>query len=184
MYCSLILDLYEDTKLNAEKYFQYRMAPWYLQAGYAQHSFYVGLVSFRIYRETKDRLWLDRGNYFKDRIQSWKEEGSVWNFEHKLYLVEAEKAYSYGDFGCAKILYEKAVTSARLHKFLNEEALALELAGNFYLFIGNKSAALQYFVWAREAYSTWNAFAKILAMQEKLDTTNRDICSINGATWG
>jgi hypothetical protein len=151
-------------KLHAEKYFEYRMTSWYLQAGHAQHAFYVGLVSYRIYRETKDTIWLERGREFKERIQLWKEEGSVWNFEHKFFLLSAEEAYSHDQFENAKILYDQAVTSARRHKFLHEEAISLELAANFYIQTGDKSTALEYFIQAHKRYYEWQAFAKVKAL--------------------
>jgi hypothetical protein len=113
MFCSQVYNNYPDMKLNAEKYFEYRVPSTCLHAGFAVHAFIgAGLVSFRMYRETKDTLWLDRGKYFKERIQARKEEGSVWNFEHKFFLVAAEEAYSHGEVENAKILYDKAATSA------------------------------------------------------------------------
>jgi tetratricopeptide (TPR) repeat protein len=105
-------------------------------------------------------LWAERGKYFKERIQAWKEEGSVWNFEHKFFLIAAEEAYSRGEFENAKILYEKAATSARQHKFLHEEAIALELAGNFHIQTGDKTTALKYFIEAHQRYYEWQAYAK------------------------
>ncbi len=47
-----------------------------------------------------------------------------------------------------------------MHKFVNEEALANELAGHFYLDTGRKFKALQYFCQAEEKYRAWGADAK------------------------
>jgi hypothetical protein len=107
MFCNLVFNNYQDMKLHAEQYFEYRIPSTCLHAGIAVHVFIGGLVSYRIYRETKDTLWLKRGREFKERIQSWKEEGSAWNFEHKFFLLSAEEAYSHGQFENAKILMKR-----------------------------------------------------------------------------
>ena len=100
----------------------------------------------------------------RERIQSWNEQGSKWNFQHKLDLMEAEEAYSNDDFDRAQILYDKAVSLAKQHKFIHEEALANELAANFYLAKGERSISLEYFIEAHEKYYEWNAFAKAKAL--------------------
>ena len=45
-------------------------------------------------------------------------------------------------------------------RFVNEEALACELAGYFFLEIDDKDLAIQYFLQAHEAYHNWGAVAK------------------------
>ena len=151
-------------KCNAEKFFEITLPSWYLQAGYAVHTFFLGLASYNIYRETRDELWAQRGKMLRERIQSWNEQGSKWNFKHKLELMEAEEAYSNDDFDRAQILYDKAVSSAKQHKFIHEEALANELAAKFYLAKGERSISLKYFIEAHEKYYEWNAFAKAKAL--------------------
>jgi tetratricopeptide (TPR) repeat protein len=158
-------------KQSTEKYFEVRMPSWYLQAGFAAHAFIGGLISYRVYRETRDFLWTERGREFKARIQTWKDQGSTWNFEHKLYLIEAEESYSNGDFERAKLLYENAIKSAKQHKFIHEEALAYELGANFYLAMNNKSMAMSFFTKAHEKYTQWQAFAKVKALSELFQET-------------
>jgi hypothetical protein len=58
-------------KQSAEKFFEYRMTSWHLLSGHAIHAFIGGLVSFRIFRETGDPVWANRGKHFKGRIASW-----------------------------------------------------------------------------------------------------------------
>jgi hypothetical protein len=169
MFESLVFNRYEDMKQNAEKFFEVRMPSWYLQAGFALHAFIGGLISYRVYRETCDPLWAERGREFKARIQTWKEQGSEWNFENKLYLLEAEESYSYGNFERAKLLYDDAILSAKQHKFIHEEALAYELGANFYLAMDNKSMAMIYFTEAHEKYIQWQAFAKVKALYDTIN---------------
>lgn len=158
--------------MSADKYFELRMSPLHLLSGHAGHFFIGGLISFRIFRETNNPLWFQRGEQFKDRINTWNDQGSMWNFENKSFLLHAEKCYSNGNYDMAWVLYENAITSAQQHKFIHEEALAYELAANFYLHINNNPMALKYFTSAHEAYFKWGAFAKVTklytSMQEKL----------------
>ena len=49
-------------------------------------------------------------------------------------------------------------------RFLNDEALACELAGLFFLEIGKKDIAVQYLTHAHEKYHEWGAHAKSNAL--------------------
>lgn len=48
----------------------------------------------------------------------------------------------------------------KILRFVNEEALACELAGYFFLELDDKDLAIQYFLQAHEAYHKWGAVAK------------------------
>ncbi|KAL7474479.1 hypothetical protein ACHAW6_003989 [Cyclotella cf. meneghiniana] len=164
MVASLVFNNYDEMKVSTETYLQVRMAPWHLIAGHIGHFFFAGLASFRIFRETHDPLWAQRGEQFTQRVKTWKEQGSLWNFESKSFLLEAEQCNSNGNFDLAQVLYENAISSAQQHKFVHEEALAYELAANFYLNIGNKLMALKYFTSAHGAYFKWGALAKVTTL--------------------
>ena len=118
-----------------------------------------GLVSFWIFRRTNDTKWSPRGIKFKLVIQKLA-ESSQHNFQHEVYLLEAEEAFSNKNYELAKSLYEKAVSTARKHRFINQEALACELAGYFFLERGEQDTAIQYFLQAHEKYHGWGAVAK------------------------
>lgn len=51
-------------------------------------------------------------------------------------------------------------------RFVNDEALACELAGYFFLEISDEDTALQYFMQAHERYHEWGAVAKSNALFE------------------
>jgi hypothetical protein len=53
------------------------------------------------------------------------------NFLHKYYLVEAERHRVLGNIVEAMELYDRAITLAKEHEYINEEALANELAAKF-----------------------------------------------------
>jgi len=163
-------------KCYAEKYFDITSNDWYLQSVYAGHFFCLGLASFRIYRETREELWAQRANKLRERIQSWNEHGSRWNFKHKLELMKAEEAYSNGNFASAQGLYDEAVSTAKQHKFIQDEALAYELAAKFHFAIGNKSISLKYFIEAHEKYYEWNAFAKVKSLYASIQEKFGSAC--------
>lgn len=75
-----------------------------------------GLVSFWVYRQTKDPVWAERGRQNKATMKKWVETASEHNFQQKLYLLEAEEAFCSGDSINAKLFYEHAVTAARKHR--------------------------------------------------------------------
>ncbi|KAL7483538.1 hypothetical protein ACHAW6_009177 [Cyclotella cf. meneghiniana] len=163
MFASFILNDYYDMKYYAEKFFECREAfECKLSIWYAMHEFYGGLVSFRIYRESKrDTSWLEKGKQSTSAVRLWAEQGSSWNFEQKLYLLEAEEQFCNGNFLGAQESYSSAVSSARSHKFINDEALAYELAGYFYLKVGMSVASMQHFARANAKYMEWGASLKV-----------------------
>ena len=77
-----------------------------------------------------------------------------------MVLLEAEKMYTMGNFDQAALLYERAIRLAHYHKFMNDEAIASELAGIFYCERGlddMKGQAL--LLHSVQCYKTWDALA-------------------------
>lgn len=82
------------------------------------------------------------------------------NHQHKKDLMEAEKARLEGRYWEAATFYQKAIQGAGDNGFLNEEALACELCGKFWIERGNREIAQTYLGKARDLYSKWGAAAK------------------------
>jgi PAS domain S-box-containing protein len=82
------------------------------------------------------------------------------NFQHKCDLIEAEKCRVLGKFTAAMELYDRAIAGAKAHKYLQEEALANELAAKFYLEWGKEKIAAVYLQEAYYGYARWGAIAK------------------------
>lgn len=122
--------------------------------------FIGGLAAFQLYRETCDSLWKNRASEQMKTVKLWAEQGSQWNFEHKLCLMEAEDYYCSSNYEQAAISYEKAISSAKRHKYINEDALACELAGKFFLEKGDFDLSLKYLKLAHKNYSEWGAHGK------------------------
>jgi hypothetical protein len=82
--------------------------------------------------------------------------------------MDAERAYSEGNFEDAQVLYTKAIELATTHKYINDEALACELAANFYSSTGSTATALQYYTWAHAKYCEWGANAKANSLYQSI----------------
>jgi PAS domain S-box-containing protein len=82
------------------------------------------------------------------------------NFQHKCDLIEAEKCRVLAKFTAAMELYDRAIAGAKAHKYLQEEALANELAAKFYLEWGKEKIASVYLQEAYYCYTRWGATAK------------------------
>ena len=87
------------------------------------------------------------------------------NFQHKYELVSAEIARLEGHYWQAAHLYERAIAGAGSNLFLQEEALAYELAGRFYQGQGMESIARTYIVHAYQSYQNWQAWAKLRELE-------------------
>ncbi|KAL7495135.1 hypothetical protein ACHAWT_009264 [Skeletonema menzelii] len=161
-YISFMFRSYDDSKAYAEKYFAFiaKASIANLIVAHSFNAFYIGLISFWVARNSGDgEQWYERGNKFKLALGKWAET-SRWTFENKWYLLEAEEAFCKGKFDDAKVYYEKAVKSAKNHKFVHEEALAYELAAYFYLAIGEVSNATEHCLLAHDRYQEWGAIGK------------------------
>jgi PAS domain S-box-containing protein len=96
---------------------------------------------------------------------------SIWakncpaNFASRAALVEAEIARIEGRHLDAERLYEEAIRSAHEHGFINDEAVANEIAGKFYLHRGLEKIGQTYLRVARSCYFQWGAEGKV----EQLD---------------
>jgi diguanylate cyclase (GGDEF)-like protein/PAS domain S-box-containing protein len=82
------------------------------------------------------------------------------NFENRAVLVSAEIARIEDRSLDAMGLYEKAIQSTRTNSFLHNEALAHELAGQFYLGLGLEATGLGHLKQARDGYLFWGAEGK------------------------
>lgn len=75
-------------------------------------------------------------------------------------LLACAAAYKKGDFS-VKELYDKAIKSAVQSGFIQDAALAYELAGEYFLLYNSKFWAQHYITRAFELYSEWGATAKV-----------------------
>jgi predicted ATPase len=89
------------------------------------------------------------------------------NFQHKVDLIEAERCRVLGKFTEAIELYDLAISGAKNHKYLQEEAIGNELAAKFYLERGQEAIAATYLQKAYYCYARWGAAAKIDDLEQR-----------------
>lgn len=184
MYLAFILH-HGDLKHSFLKYFEHEANSGIALYNEAIHTFIVALAAFRLYRDTLDMSFAEKGRQRIQMIKKWAEQGSKWNFEHLVLICEAEERYSLGDFEGAQESYKKSISMARIHKFQNDEALvsnddalgciismssyhtsslllnqANELAGRFFMETGNYQTSLEHLRMAHERYRKWGAVSK------------------------
>ncbi|GGA23487.1 ATP-binding sensor histidine kinase [Okeania sp. KiyG1] len=82
------------------------------------------------------------------------------NYEHKLQLIEAERYRLLGQNMEAIDLYDRSIAGAKENEYIQEEALANELAAKFYLDCGKEKIACVYMQEAYYCYARWGAKAK------------------------
>ena len=89
------------------------------------------------------------------------------NFENRAALAGAEIARLEGRDIDAMRLYEQAIRSARLNGFVQNEALASELAGRFHLDHGLDVSGICHLRNARSCYLQWEAHGKVRQLDER-----------------
>jgi PAS domain S-box-containing protein len=108
-----------------------------------------------------------------ETIKENTEKYSLWsrqcpeNYEHKYLLIQAEQARVDGNITDAMDLYDKAIESASKNEYINNVAVANELAAKFYLSIDKGKIARVYFSEAHQHYYKWGALAKVAHLEER-----------------
>ncbi|WP_375474252.1 AAA family ATPase [uncultured Nostoc sp.] len=103
---------------------------------------------------------LDRVAQNQTQLQHWAHHAPM-NYQHKVDLVEAEKCRVLGQKAEAIEFYDKAISGAKANEYIQEEALANELAAKFYLDWGKEKVASGYMQEAYYCYARWGAKAKV-----------------------
>ncbi|MDJ0796910.1 MAG: AAA family ATPase [Calothrix sp. MO_167.B12] len=161
----------ENAKL-AENYIE----PITTTIGYVNYIFYYSLAilaelsqSYNL-QEKSDlsecQSLLDIVNANQEKMKVWA-DNSPANYQHKYYLIEAEKARNYGQKILAMDYYDRAIAGAKENEYIHEEALAYERAADFYLACGRMKIAEIYIKSAYSAYGNWGAKAKVENLNSK-----------------
>ena len=98
------------------------------------------------------------------QLQIWSEHCPT-NFGNRTALVGAEIARIEGRILEAEQLYEEAIRSAQVNKFIHNQALAHECAAWFYAARGFRTIADAYLRNARECYESWGATGKVRQLE-------------------
>ncbi|MHC5675572.1 ATP-binding sensor histidine kinase [Nostoc sp.] len=99
-------------------------------------------------------------------LQEWAENAPM-NHLHKWYLVEAERQRVFGNKAEAIEHYDRAIIGAKENGYIQEEAVANELAAKFYLHWGKQEIAQSYMTKAYYGYARWGAKAKVADLERR-----------------
>ncbi|MEG4023582.1 AAA family ATPase [Microcoleus sp. S13C4] len=102
----------------------------------------------------------------QEKMQLWMQHAPM-NYEHKYRLVEAEKHRVFNQKTEAIEFYDLAIKGAKENAYLQEEAIANELAAKFYLDWGKEKVAASYMQEAYYCYARWGAKAKIEDLEQR-----------------
>jgi len=124
---------------------------------------YDSLAHLAVYADKTDseqKSILDKVQINQQKMQKWAHDAPM-NYLHKFYLVEAERYRVTDKYLEAIELYDRAIALAKENEYINEEALANELAARFYLQWGKEKIAQTYLTDAYYCYVRWGAKAKV-----------------------
>jgi len=159
---------YDQASLHAD------IAANYLDSAMAQvvvpiFYFYNSLTQLAIYSyktELEQRNILSQVQANQDKMQKWAELAPM-NYLHKFYLVEAEIYRIQGKTYQAMDYYDRAISLAQEQGYIQECAIANEIAGLFYLGLGKEKIAKSYLIESHYSYIRWGAIAKTKDLENR-----------------
>ncbi|MEH1970458.1 ATP-binding sensor histidine kinase [Nostoc sp.] len=131
--------------------------------------FYDALVRLAVYptaSETEQTAIIERVTDHQEKLRNWADYAPS-NQAHRYALVVAEKCRILGTKAEAIEYYDRAIAKAKENEYLNEEALANELAAKFYLEWGKERIAQEYLINAYYCYTRWGAKAKVDDLEQR-----------------
>ncbi|MBD2302958.1 ATP-binding sensor histidine kinase [Nostoc sp. FACHB-190] len=129
--------------------------------------FYDSLIAIAELSQLSDEVStvLERVEKNQTQLQLWAHYAPM-NHQHKFDLVEAEKCRVLGQKAEAGELYDRAISGAKANGYIQEEALANELAAKFYLGWGKEKIAAGYMQEAYYCYARWGSKAKVADLEQ------------------
>ncbi|MBD2435408.1 ATP-binding sensor histidine kinase [Nostoc sp. FACHB-110] len=131
--------------------------------------FYDSLTALAEYSQatvSQQEQLLERVKENQRKMQTWVHSAPM-NYSHKFELVEAEKCRVLQQRGQAADIYDRAIVGAKINGYIQEEALANELAARFYLEWNKEPIAQMYLANAYYCYLNWGAVAKVKHLESQ-----------------
>ncbi|MEH2224183.1 ATP-binding protein, partial [Nostoc sp.] len=131
--------------------------------------FYTALTHLALFPtqpESEEGEFLSLAQTHQTTLQQWAQNAPM-NHLHKWYLVEAEKHRVLGNKAEAIEHYDRAIIGAKENDYIQEEALANELAAKFYLDWDKQEIAQAYMMKAYYGYARWGAKAKVADLERR-----------------
>ncbi|MEQ9547440.1 MAG: diguanylate cyclase [Marinobacter sp.] len=135
----------------------------------AEHNFYHSLcllAALEPKAALHNRRLLRQVVLNQRQLKFWAEHAPV-NFLHKWKLVEAERLRRCSRPQRAATLYEQAIRDARDTYYLNDQALATELYGEYMMGIGSISVGGDLVRQALRLYERWQAHEKVRQLRRR-----------------
>lgn len=126
-------------------------------------AFYDALIQLRHYPEDpsdQQVATLNRVAVHQEKLRQWADL-APFNHQHRCQLIAAEKFRVLHQMTEAIEHYDLAIATAKANGYVQEEALANELAAKFYLDWGKEKIAQDYLTNAYYGYARWGAKAKV-----------------------
>ncbi|MBD3559290.1 AAA family ATPase, partial [Planktothrix sp. FACHB-1355] len=134
-----------------------------------EHYFYASLCLTAHYSVASEKAQQEYRKILADneaKMKIWADNCPV-NYLHKYLLIKAEIARLSGQDLEAIDYYDRAIESASENKYIQNEALAHELAAKFWLSKGKQKIAQVYMTDAYYCYLRWGAQAKVKYLESK-----------------
>ncbi|MEG4206916.1 AAA family ATPase [Microcoleus sp. Pol7_A1] len=124
------------------------------------------LANYSQVSQVEQQSILQRVTANQEKIERWADAAPA-NQLHKFYLVEAEKNRVLSQKTAATEFYDLAIALAKENAYLQDEALANELAAKFYLEWNKQRIAQEYLIEAYYGYARWGAKAKVADLERR-----------------
>jgi diguanylate cyclase (GGDEF)-like protein len=134
----------------------------------ATYYFYDSLARIALYPNTphpEQIHILQRLHTNQEKLKYWADHAPM-NYLHKWYLVKAEQHRLLQEEDAIQA-YDEAIALAYEHEYVQEAALACELASQFYRAQRRSIVAKAYFQEARHYYRLWGAHTKVEALEKR-----------------
>ncbi|MGF1490189.1 MAG: AAA family ATPase [Prochloraceae cyanobacterium] len=130
--------------------------------------FYDSLIKIELFsiKKIKIKTTIKEIGKNQNKLKDWVYYAPM-NYQHKYNLVAAELYRVKGNKEKAANLYAQAIEGAHKYEYLNEEALARELAAKFYFEWNKLDIARLYIKEACYKYKLWGAIAKVKQLHKK-----------------
>lgn len=131
--------------------------------------FYGALARLALCREAT----ADERERLLRKVAAGQKKMQVWashapdNYLPKFHLMEAERSSLLGDDDGAIEHYHRAIETAQAQRFTHDEALANELAAEYWQRKGRQAFAVPFLRRAHECYTEWGCYAKSAQMEKQ-----------------
>jgi predicted ATPase/signal transduction histidine kinase len=153
-----------------------------------EHNFYYGLSITNMLAQMHGSEKNKYRKELKSIIKTFEHAAKFCpeNYLHKYDLLVAELARLEGDKEKAIEYYDKSILSSKENDYIQNNAIANELFGKFWLSINKTHLAKQYMIEAHYGYYCWGAAAKVAELENKypqfLSNKNKEIFSTCNST--